>query len=353
MFRIVRGLCNYKLQIARIIYIVVVMRKKYKKNFNWAKHFSPLRIIGITVVAVGIIVFCLFGTVSPIDEIVGFNVNRGASVSSVAADLKSKKIIFSQTLFKISVALNGGNIQVGGYDIPARTSVWKIASMMSRGRVATISVLIPEGFTVLQIEKLLNKNESLTGAADCNCNDGDLFPDTYYVAKGSSKNTVLELARKKMNDVKNSFANAKLPKPLKNWNDVMTLASIVQKETPQINEMPVVAGVYLNRLNIRMRLQADPTVVYVITEGLGDMQGRALLRSHLETVSPYNTYTNYGLPPSPIANVGRAAIAAVLQPAQTDYLYFVADGTGGHVFSRTYGEHQQRHQEWRNIRDAL
>ena len=118
----------------------------------------------------------------------------------------------------------------------------------------------------------------------------------------------------------------RLPKPLKSWNEVITLASIVQKETPLAREMPIVASVYLNLLNRGMRLLADPTVVYALTNGLGDMQGRPLLRGHLKIDSPYNTYKNKGLPPAPIANVGQAAIRAVLNPAHTNYLFFVADG---------------------------
>ena len=145
----------------------------------------------------------------------------------------------------------------------------------------------------------------------------------------------------------------RLPKPLKDWKDVIVLASIVQKETPQIREMPIVASVYLNRLNQGMRLQADPTVVYALTDKLGDMQGAPLLRAHLKIDSPYNTYKNKGLPPAPIANVGEHAIGAVLKPADTNYLFFVADGKGGHNFSKTYEEHQKNHARWREIKNKL
>lgn len=143
------------------------------------------------------------------------------------------------------------------------------------------------------------------------------------------------------------------PRPLKTWNEIVTLASIVQKETSKEDEMPVVASVYLNRLRDKMRLQADPTVVYALTNRLGDMGGKALLREHLKIDSPYNTYTNYGLPPAPIANVGIAAIYAVLQPADTNYLYFVADGKGGHKFARTYEEHMKNHADWRAIKKEM
>jgi UPF0755 protein len=148
-------------------------------------------------------------------------------------------------------------------------------------------------------------------------------------------------------------AGKAIPAPLKSWNEVLTLASIVQKETPKAAEMPIVASVYLNRLKKKMKLQADPTVVYAITNGLGDMRGRALFQGHLRTRDPYNTYVNHGLPPAPIANVGRDAIMAVLNPADTNYLFFVADGQGGHKFARSYEEHKKNHANWREIKKAL
>jgi UPF0755 protein len=189
-------------------------------------------------------------------------------------------------------------------------------------------------------------------ASVCSLKDGQLFPDTYTVARGTSRLAVLELARKKMQSVADKWIKTNLwPKPLKNWNEVITLASIVQKETPLVREMPVVASVYLNRLNKKMRLQADPTVVYALTNKLGDMQGKPLLRSHLKIDNPYNTYKNAGLPPAPIANVGLAAIGAVLNPAETNYLFFVADGRGGHKFSVDYETHKKNHSDWRKIKN--
>ena len=187
----------------------------------------------------------------------------------------------------------------------------------------------------------------------CNLKDGDLFPDTYRVARGTSRLAVLDLMRKKMIALENEMDRyiRRLPKPLKSWEQVIILASIVQKETPRESEMPMVASVYINRLNQGMRLQADPTVVYAITKGLGDMQGAPLLRTHLQVDSPYNTYKNKGLPPAPIANVGRSAVSAVLKPADTKYLYFVADGQGGHKFARDYETHQKNHAQWRKIKN--
>lgn len=332
-----------------------------------ARHrkFFPKRVIVQMIVAPVLIVLCalvyLFGVHSTISDVVLFDVSRGDTVSGVAQKLERDGIIDSAYVFKMSVRLNGGKIQSGQYEIPAAASAWRIAHMFATGDVAATTIVIPEGLTIRQIKNLLLQSSALTGAVECqsgnnapvcNLKDGQIFPDTYRVARGTSRLALLDLARKKMQNLEDAWrkTNRKLPKPLKNWDEVVILASIVQKETPQAREMPVVASVYLNRLNKGMRLQADPTVVYALTDKLGDMQGQPLLRGHLKIESPYNTYRNAGLPPAPIANVGENAIRAVLKPADTNYLFFVADGRGGHLFSKDYEEHKKNHNDWREIK---
>lgn len=317
--------------------------------------------IAVPVAVAFAIALYVFGISSPMQRDVLFTVSRGQTVSTVADALVRNNMVDSAALFKLAVRAQGGQIQSGDYEIPAGTSAWRIARMFARGEIATTTIVIPEGLTVKQIKKLLLETSALTGAVECdagnnapvcNLHDGDIFPDTYRVAKGTSRLALLDLARKKMDEIHTAWDKAGriAPAPLKDWNDVITLASIVQKETPRESEMPIVASVYLNRLNKKMRLQADPTVVYALTDGLGDMQGRALLRGHLKTDSPYNTYMHYGLPPAPIANVGQAAIRAVLAPADTNYLFFVADGRGGHRFANSYEEHMRNHADWRVIK---
>ncbi len=305
------------------------------------------------------VVFYALGIRSTVRESVLFNINSGDTVASVARRLDSKKLVFSDTAFKFAIRLRGGRVQSGEYEIPAGASAWKIAGMFARGKIATIKVVIPEGLTILQIKDLLRSMSKLSGDVDCNdgrpvCHvaDGDIFPDTYHVARGTARLAVLDLARKKMKDTKNKWLRTRRnpPAPLTGWNDVITLASIVQRETPRAAEMKIVASVYLNRLRRGMRLQADPTVIYALTDGYGDMRGAPLLRGHLKIDSPYNTYRNKGLPPSPIANVGAHAIRAVLEPADTKYLYFVADGRGGHKFSVDYESHLKNHADWREIK---
>lgn len=329
------------------------IKKIYKRKFF---KFS----CAIIAFVLALFVFFL-GIQSPVKKNTFFDVTRGVNVSMVAEQLKDYDLIDSIPLFKLSVRANGGQIQTGKYNIPKGASVWRIAGMLAKGDVATVTIVVPEGLTVKQIKKLLLETDTLTGNVECGkgtdlpvckLNDGDLFPDTYTVAMGTSRLAFLDLMRKKMENTKSAWEKAGriIPKPLRNWNDIITLASIVQKETPKTSEMPLVASVYLNRLQKGMRLQADPTVVYALTDGLGDMRGAPLLRGHLKVSSPYNTYLHFGLPPAPIANVGIDAIKAVLQPADTNYLFFVADGKGGHKFAKSYKEHMKNHASWREVK---
>jgi len=318
--------------------------------------------IALIAVIVAICVY-IMGIWSPVRRDTTFVINNGDSVSSVASRLNKNHIVYSEYLFKFAIKRMGGRVQRGDYDIPRGVSIWRIARMFSNGRVATVDIVIPEGLTIKQIKVLLSNAPRLSGDVECvsgntaefcNLHDGDVFPDTYRVAKGTARLAVLDLAHKKMVRIEEQWQKAGYitPRPLKTWNDVVTLASIVQRETPRVSEMPVVASVYINRLRKGMRLQADPTIVYALTDGYGDMRGEALLRGHLKIDSPYNTYTHNGLPPAPIANVGVEAIRAVLRPADTNYLYFVADGRGGHFFSKSYDEHQKHHADWREIKKS-
>ena len=329
----------------------LLTKKLWKKIKAWTKFILAIGCVFVFVV------FYVFDVWSPIKREVNVVVPNGASVTRMANYLHKNNIIKSKELFYFSIRLNGGMIQAGEYDIPRGAGTWTIANMLTHGKIATTTVTIPEGYTVKQIKAMLMNIPYLVGEVDCqgplpvcDLHDGDIFPDTYRIARGTSRLALLDLARNKMETIKKSFENARLPVPLKDWNEVLTLASIVQKETPRVKEMPIVASVYLNRLNINMRLQADPTVVYALTDGLGDMRGEPLLSGHLKIDSPYNTYKNNGLPPAPIANVGIDAIRSVMKPAHTKYLFFVADGHGGHRFSKDYESHQKNHNKWREIK---
>ncbi|MBR1380362.1 MAG: endolytic transglycosylase MltG [Alphaproteobacteria bacterium] len=331
------------------------MKKKFRR--------SLLKYMVLPIGAIMLVAVYICDVYSPIDENKTFIINRGDSVTGVARRLKNDGMILSDDIFKFAIRINGGRVRHGEYDISPNTGMWRMARMMAHGHIATTNVTIPEGFTIQQVKILLSNNNELTGDVECvtgnmsdvcQIHDGDIFPDTYRVARGTTRLAVLGLAQKKMSDIRARWEqNGRVaPRPLRGWDEIVTLASIVQRETPRATEMPIVASVYINRLRQNMRLQADPTVVYAITGGLGDMGGRALTREHLKTESPYNTYANAGLPPGPIANVGMAALRAVLRPAETNYLFFVADGTGGHHFSRNYDEHRAAHNAWREIKKS-
>ncbi len=277
------------------------MKKKTKKRITKI-------IIGVVAICLAVAFFAL-QIWSGVSRPVVFVIKPGENVSTVSARLSKQHLIISDSLFKLAVKFNGGKIQSGEYDIPRGTSAWRIASMFSHGRIATVKIVIPEGLTILQIKHQLKEDKNLSGDVDCDkssawgvvCDlaDGDVFPDTYRVARGTNRLAVLDLAHKKMNAVKTKWMLARKnpPAPLRNWDEVLILASIVQKETPKTSEMRIVASVYLNRLRRGMRLQADPTVVYALTDGYGDMRGTPLLRDDLKIDSPYNTYRNNGLPP--------------------------------------------------------
>lgn len=330
------------------------MRKKSKKQI--------MKIMWLVAALFSFVLFFSFCIYSAVDKPRTFVIDSGESVSTVAKRVAKEKLVMNDTIFKMAIRLNGGRVQRGEYEIPRGASVWKIARILSRGRIATTDILIPEGLTLRQVRELLAASDKLSGDVECDedqrwgdvcqISDGDIFPDTYRVARGTARMAVLDLAYKKMQNIKNKFlvTGKTPPAPLKNWNEVLTLASIVQRETPKISEMRIVASVYLNRLRRGMRLQADPTVIYALTDGLGDMRGQPLLRDHLKIDSPYNTYRNNGLPPAPIANVGMHAIRAVMNPANTNYLFFVADGRGGHKFSTDFEGHLKNRLDWREIK---
>ncbi|MFO0295050.1 MAG: endolytic transglycosylase MltG, partial [Rhodospirillales bacterium] len=199
---------------------------------------------------------------------------------------------------------------------------------------------IPEGLTNRQVVQLVAKAEGLEGDIVPRP-EGTLMPDTWFYSWGDSRDRLVERQRQAMTRLLQELWRQRAPNlPLKSPQEALILASIVEKETAIPEERPRVAAVYINRLRRGMRLQADPTVVYGINDGAGPLD-RPITRADLETPHAWNTYLIDGLPPTPIANPGRASIEAVLKPAQTDELYFVADGAGGHVFARTLADHNR------------
>lgn len=282
-------------------------------------------------------------------------IERGTGVSAIADKLQSENVITQPLLFK---AFNffDRNLKAGEYEFPAHASMAEIVTMMREGDVFDRKITIAEGLTSYQIVKLLNAREDLAGEVETIPPEGSLLPDTYHFVSGETrleKITQMQQAMKKAID--ELWETRAEDLPIKTKTEAIILASIVEKETGVAAERERVAGVFVNRLRKGMPLQTDPTVIYALTNGKiqdagkGPL-GRRLLRKDLEVDSPYNTYKNAGLPPGPIANPGFAAIKATLNPEQHDYIYFVADGTGGHVFSKTLAEHNKNAAKWRQIR---
>ena len=281
-----------------------------------------------------------------------FIVKKGTGLRSVATELETRKLIKSKDLFIFWALLKGGSrdIKAGEYSLNQSMSPVTILTILASGAVKTHPLTIPEGLAAEQIADILaqkglvDKREFMVLAMDKNLAasyhvdgqslEGYLFPDTYLLSRDMGARQIIDLMIKRFWDI---FSNLKkgheTPMSLR---EIVTLASIVEKETGLAEERPLIASVFLNRLKRRMRLESDPTVIY----GLKDFDGN-LTKKDLQSPSPYNTYRNRGLPPGPIANPGRESLKAVINPAQTDYLYFVSRNDGSHYFSTTLREHNR------------
>ena len=274
---------------------------------------------------------------------------RGSGVSEVSSALKSAGVIRSEILFQVLARTTGAgrSLKAGEYDIPSRAPVLSILSDLRAGRTLHRSVTLPEGRTSAMIVRQLQNTDWLTGDVEVP-EEGVLLPETYRADRGDSRQSLIDRMRSDQQALLDRLWAERQPGlPLNSPREAVILASIVEKETGQTDERKRVAGVFINRLRMGMRLQSDPTVIYALSRG--EPLGRGLRASELLSRSPWNTYAYSGLPPTPIANPGRASLEAVLDPVQTGELYFVADGGGGHAFARTLAEHNANVARWREI----
>ena len=285
-------------------------------------------------------------------------IKRGSGISAIADTLKEQEVISSALVFKVFAHL-GDSLKAGEYEFPARVSMAEALLMIQEGEVYDRKFTIPEGYTSYQIVEILNARQDLGGAMITRIpEEGSLLPDTYHFIAGETREEKIAQMQAAMDKaVAELWPNRAPDLAIKTVEEAVTLASIVEKETGVAGERAKIAGVFMNRLRQGIPLQTDPTVIYALTKGKIENKGRGplgrrLLRKDLAVQSPYNTYQNAGLPPGPIANPGRAALEAVLTPEKHDYLYFVADGTGGHAFAKTLAEHNQNVAKWRKIRRA-
>jgi UPF0755 protein len=288
----------------------------------------------------------------PAGEEVTVVLPRGAGVAHIARELADARVIRQPLMFRLAVRVlrRDRELRAGEYAFPAQVTPRGVIGMLSRGETVARRLTVAEGLTVAEIYALLREAEGLTGPLPEPPAEGSLLPETYFYAFGDSRSSMVRRMQRAMAETLDELWPGRAGHlPLASVEDAVTLASIVDKETALERERELVAAVFINRLKRRMRLQSDPTVIYGLTNGEGRL-ARELTRRDWQHASAHNTYQIEGLPPTPIANPGRAAIEAVLNPAAVDYLYFVADGSGGHAFARTLREHNVNVAQWRRIR---
>lgn len=281
-----------------------------------------------------------------------FVIPEGSSLARAADIMERAGAIDSAAAFRRDARLFGSDapIKPGEYQVKRGASHAAVLALLQSGRTRQRFVTIPEGMPSVMVYDRLMANPSLTGSISVP-DEGSILPDTYAIRRGEPRSAVIARMQAAMDKAFEAAWAQRSPRAYPaNRLQALALASIIEKETAKASERRLVAGVYTNRLRLGMRLQADPTIIYPITRGKA--LRRRILASEIRAVNGYNTYAMAGLPVGPIANPSRASLTAALNPAETPYVYFVADGTGGHVFARTLAEHNSNVARWRAIRRA-
>lgn len=287
-------------------------------------------------------------TPGPLKEDKTIVIPRGTSVQGIAALLDSNGVVHDSIAFRLAArGLAEDKLHAGEYQFTPQQNMLDMVLMLRDGRSVVRRFTVAEGLTAHEIVEMLRDEPTLTGEIKTPPPEGSLMPETYHYSYGDSRQGILDRMQKGQRALLEALWAARASDlPLKTPEEALVLASIVEKETgKKAEERARVAGVFVNRLKRGMPLQADPTVVYALTKGDGPLE-RDLKHDDLAVASPYNTYVNTGLPPAPICNPGRAALEAALRPEKHDYLYFVADGTGGHAFAKNLAEHNQNVARW-------
>ena len=269
---------------------------------------------------------------------------KGAGTREVGTLLAANGVIENGYLFAIGTHVTGraAGLKAGEYEFAAGISAAGAADLLDSGKVYRHKLTIPEGLSSAQIVALIDAAPALDGTIEAEPPEGTLLPDTYFYVMGNTRRELLTRMHRAMEKALTEAWAKRAPNlPLASPAEAVTLASIVEKETAKPAERPRVAGVFIERLKLGMKLQADPTVIYVMTKGGAVPMPHPLGHEDLSIESPYNTYVDKGLPPTPIDNPGLASLKAALQPDDRGELYFVADGTGGHAFAKTLEEHNK------------
>lgn len=278
---------------------------------------------------------------------------QGAGVANIAARLDAAGVVDGTWPFRLTARLLDADktLRAGEYAFPPAVSITGALALLQSGKTVARYLTVPEGLTTAEVLSLVNQAEALSGlatSADAR-GEGRLLPETYHHSLGDDRGALVRrMAAAMQIALAEAWGQRDDGLPLRSADEMLILASIVEKETAVPAERSMVAGVFLNRLRRGMRLQSDPTVVYGLNDGAGPL-GRPLSRADLKTAHAHNTYVIDGLPPTPIANPGRESLLAVAHPAVTDALYFVADGSGGHVFAETLQAHNRNVAKWRRL----
>ncbi len=309
-------------------------------------------ILGLGLLAALFLLVQSWGGAGPTQRTLTVQITEGTSLAGAATKLEKAGAIPSASRFRVFARIfgSGDPIKAGEYRIPPHLSQADILKLLQGGKTLQRLVVVPEGYPSVMVHDALMKADGLTGDVAVPA-EGSILPDSYAFQRGNTRASVVARMQKAMDAyLAAAWAKRKPGIAVTTPEQAIILAAIVEKETGKPSERRLVAAVYGNRLKRGMPLQADPTVIYPITRGRP--LGRRILRSELQAKNGYNTYAETGLPVGPIANPGRASIDAVLDPAQSNALYFVADGTGGHVFADTLEQHNANVQKWYAIRKA-
>lgn len=316
------------------------------------KKLIALVLVVVAVLAVGLWFIQGWSGAGPSRQTTSVVIAPGTSMAKAADQLEEAGVIASAERFLLQAKLFGGgeSIKAGEYEIPARASHSQILSLLQSAKTLQRMVTVPEGLPSVIVHERLMKAQALTGEVEVPA-EGSILPNSYSYQRGEPRAEVVKRMQAAMDRTLAELWPKRSPATVvKTPAEAVILASIVEKETGKASERRMIAGVYSNRIRQGMKLDADPTVIYPITKG--KPLGRRILRSELNAKNGYNTYAMAGLPVGPIANPGKESIAAVLNPAETQALYFVADGTGGHVFANTLEEHNANVRKWFAIRRA-
>lgn len=287
----------------------------------------------------------------PLAEAVMIEVEQGDNLGKVTPRLLAAGAIEREELFRLGARYSGlgDQLKFGEYEIPAGASMEDILLIMASGRSIQYKVTLAEGLSSFEIVQVLLADPVLTGEIEVIPDEGSLAPNTYLFGRGATRASIIETMQDSQNRIlSEAWQGHDADLPINTIEELLVLASIIEKETGLVEERRQVASVFVNRLRQGIRLQTDPTVIYGITLGREKL-GRGLRVSELRAETPYNTYVINGLPPTAIANPGRAAIEAAANPDDTPYLFFVADGSGGHAFATNLADHNANVARWRAL----